>query len=133
MPNFKTGKILIKPLMFKNYFITTFRNLLRNKVNTTINLIGLAVRIACFIVVYVFIKHEKTFDNYHSRANRIYRVVLDEKNAQGVANEGYLNFAAAKALRNDFPNLETVTQVYVRNSGLISVNGPSNNKKVFEE
>lgn len=119
--------------MFKNYLITTLRNLIRNKANTIINIIGLAISIACCIVVYIFIKHEKTFDGFHSKADRIYRVVLDEKNAQGVANEGYLNFAAAKALRNDFPDLETVTQVYVRNHAIISVNESGNNKKVFEE
>ncbi|HEX8278543.1 MAG TPA: ABC transporter permease, partial [Segetibacter sp.] len=119
--------------MLKNYLITTLRNLIRNKANTIINIIGLAISIACCIVVYIFIKHEKTFDGFHSKADRIYRVVLDEKNAQGVANEGYLNFAAAKALRNDFPDLETVTQVYVRNHAIISVNESGNNKKVFEE
>jgi hypothetical protein len=119
--------------MLKNYLITTLRNLIRNKANTIINIIGLAISIACCIVVYIFIKHEKTFDGFHSKADRIYRVVLDEKNAQGVANEGYLNFAAAKALRNDFPDLETVTQVYVRNHAIISVNESGNNRKVFEE
>lgn len=73
--------------MFKNYLTTAYRNLVRNKVNTFINIAGLAVSIACCIVIYVFIKHEKTFDSFHKNSDRIYRIVSDNKSSQGVSHE----------------------------------------------
>src|SRR4051812_19995213 len=118
--------------MFRNYLITTFRNLLRNKVNTFINVAGLAISIACCIVIYVFMKHENTFDNFHSKADRIYRVVADYQGTE-VEHMGYVNFALAKAMRNDFPNLETVTQIYLNNNAVIQVPTSSGARKLFEE
>ena len=119
--------------MFKNYLITTYRNLFRNKINTIINITGLTVSIACCVFIYVFVRHEKTFDSFHANADRIYRIVSDDRNAQGASYQGYVSFPVAKALRNDFPNLETVTQVYVNNMAVVSINDASSAKKVFEE
>jgi ABC-type antimicrobial peptide transport system permease subunit len=119
--------------MLRNYLITTFRNLFRNKVNSFINLAGLAISIACCISIYVFVKHEKSFDSFHSKADRVYRIVVDDRNPNGVSHYGFLNFAAAKALRNDFPHLETVTQVYINNRAIVSLNETGGIRKVFEE
>jgi len=119
--------------MFHNYFITTLRNLLHNKVGSVINIIGLAVSIACCIVIYVFVKHEETFDHFHSKAARIYRIVYDNKTSQGVEHNGYVAFPTAKALRTDFPNLETVTQMYVRNKAIIQIPDAVGGTNKFEE
>ncbi len=119
--------------MLKNYLITTFRNLTRNKFNSLINIAGLAISIACCIFIYVLIKHEKSFDSFHANSNRIYRIVSDEKNSQEEAHNGYVNFALANALRNDYPNLATVTQVYMNIYSIININEPSGNKKTLEE
>src|SRR5687767_8876791 len=107
--------------MLKNYLVTIFRNLTRNKLGTVINVTGLAVSIACCIAIYVFLKHEKTFDNFHSKADRIYRIVFEDKTTHGTSYGGYTSFAVAKALRSDFPQLETVTQIYVRNSVIVQI------------
>ncbi len=119
--------------MFSNYFKTTFRNLWRNKLNSIINISGLAVSIACCIVVYVLVKHEETFDNFNSKASRIYRVVFEDKTAQGTQYIGSSTFALAPALRNDFPNLQTVTQLYIRNHAIVEIAGRRGTRKLFEE
>lgn len=118
--------------MFRNYFITTFRNLTRNKVNTVINVTGLAVSIACCIFIYVLAKHERTFDAFHSKAKQTYRVVYDYKVAEGIEHEGFMFFPVAAALRNDFPELENVTQVY-NNRAVISVTDAAGERSNFEE
>lgn len=119
--------------MIRNYFITTFRNLANNKVNTLINITGLAISIACCIFVYVFIRYEKSFDNFHSKGDRIYRVVMDNKTTDRTEHNGYVSFPMAKALRNDFSQLETVTQLYVGNSALISIANQNGERKLFED
>lgn len=118
--------------MFRNYIKTTFRTFSRNKLNTIINIIGLTVSIACCIVVYVFIKHEQTFDAFHAKANRTYRIVFDDKTNQNVEYGGYANFAIAGALRSNFSQLENVTQLYTGNYGLIKISDGKTNK-IFEE
>lgn len=119
--------------MLRNYFTTIYRNLRRNKLNTFINVTGLTVSIACCIVIYVFVKSEKTFDHFHSKADQIYRIVFDDKTPQGTEHGGYTSFAVAGGLRNDFPELETVTQVYIRNTSVIQIPGADNSRKTFEE
>jgi len=119
--------------MIRNYLITITRNLTRNKLATLINVTGLAVSIACCIAIYVFLKHEQTFDHFHSKAGRIHRLVFEDKTAAGTDFGGYTSFPVARALRNDFPQLETVTQVYVRNTAIIQINDNTGQRKIFEE
>lgn len=120
--------------MLANYVKTTTRNLYRNKLNTLINVVGLTVSIACCIVVYVFVKNEKTFDGFHSKADRTYRIVFDDKTANNIEYAGYTSFPVAKALRADFPQLEYVTQLYVRNYSVIQIPTEKNaSRRLFDE
>lgn len=53
--------------MIKNYIKITFRNLLRNKVSTSINLLGLSLGISVCLLIFLLIDYELNFDNFHSR------------------------------------------------------------------
>ncbi|MBS1746805.1 MAG: ABC transporter permease, partial [Bacteroidetes bacterium] len=119
--------------MFKNYVLTSFRSFWRNKLNSIINIFGLAVSIASCIVVYVLVKHETSFDSFHSNADRIYRIVYDEKTAQGIQYTGTSTFALAPALRTDFPSLQTVTRLYSNNNAIIEIPAKNGTRKLFEE
>lgn len=63
--------------MFKNYFITALRNVNRQKMYSALNVIGLAVGLAAFILISLYVQNELSFDRYHENADRIYRVVRD--------------------------------------------------------
>ncbi|WP_374165119.1 ABC transporter permease [Arcticibacter sp. MXS-1] len=115
------------------FFKTTYRNLIRNKVHSLINVIGLGISIACCTVVYVIVKHELSFDESLPHADRIYRIVSDYRYPDHTENEGHTAFGLAKALRNDFPQLESVTQVYTMNRAIVSIPAAEGDKKVFEE
>ena len=97
--------------MLKNYLLTTLRNFRRNKVNTIINAVGLAFSMACCIAIYAFVKHEYSFDSFHSKADRIYRVVGQYEGNEGVQYNGSVTYPLSAALRNDFPDLPLVTKV----------------------
>lgn len=66
--------------MLKNYFKTAVRNLLRQKGNAIINIAGLAVGFAAFLLIFLVIQYEQSFDNFHPKKDRIYRVVRVGKN-----------------------------------------------------
>ena len=61
--------------MLKNYFITAYRNLRRNKVYTALNVAGLALGIGCALVIYKVIDYESSFDKHHTNYDNIYRVI----------------------------------------------------------
>jgi len=105
--------------MIKNYLTIAIRTLTRNRVTTAINLIGLAVGIACCLVVYVMVKHEYTYDHFHANADRMYRVVTQTQEPNGIDYDGAVCFPMAEALRENFPAVENATQVYARNYGVI--------------
>lgn len=61
--------------MFKNYFITAYRNLIKRKFYSAINIFGLSLGIACSLLLYLFISYHVSFDRYHKNASTTYRVV----------------------------------------------------------
>jgi len=60
--------------MLYNYFKVTLRNIWRSKVNSIINILGLSVGIACAMLIILFVKDEVTYDQFHSKVDRLYRI-----------------------------------------------------------
>ena len=63
--------------MFKNYFITAYRNFSRNKVFSSINMLGLSIGISSALVIFLIVYYEYSYDHFEPNKERIYRVVLD--------------------------------------------------------
>lgn len=79
--------------MWRNYLKTAWRNLLRNKVYSSINVIGLSLGLACAMLILLYVKDEVSFDRFHQNADNIYRVVskFEHNGQQGVSvNTGFL-------------------------------------------
>jgi len=100
--------------MIKNYFKTAFRNLIRNRNYTTINIAGLAVGIAICMVIFLVIQFESSFDNFHSKKDRIYRVLTEyhHSDATNVFCGSAVPFPLPNGLKTVFPQLEKVTSIY---------------------
>ncbi|TKK68255.1 FtsX-like permease family protein [Ilyomonas limi] len=80
--------------MFKNFFKTAFRNLLRNKIYAFINIAGLSIGLACAMLIMLYVKDEVSYDRFHANVGNIYRVVtqsIDKKGVKGRkdSNTGY--------------------------------------------
>ena len=60
--------------MIKNYFKTAWRNLMKNKVFSFINILGLTIGITVCMMIYLFIMNEFSFDKFHKKGEHIYRV-----------------------------------------------------------
>jgi putative ABC transport system permease protein len=65
--------------MFKNYFKTAFKNLVRNKIYSFINIAGLSLGLACAMLIILYVKDEISFDRFHKNVNNIYRIVSQRK------------------------------------------------------
>lgn len=60
--------------MFKNYFKIGFRNIIRDKANSAINLIGLSIALTLFVLMLIFVNHETSFESFNPNAKNIYRL-----------------------------------------------------------
>ena len=105
--------------MLRSYFTTAYRHLLRHRTTTGMNVISLAVGIACCLVVYVIVKHEYTYDNFQPQSDRMYRVVSQTQRADGTEYHGAIAFPMAEALRDEVPAVANATQIYARNYAVI--------------
>jgi putative ABC transport system permease protein len=97
--------------MIKNYFKIAWRNLVRNKVSSTINISGLAIGLACVLLIGMYVKDELSYDRFFKDANRIYRVNLDGKMGNDQFLIGHTPPPAGAALMNNFPQIESYTRI----------------------
>ena len=75
LPYFIKNAILWSLIMFKNYFKTTFRNTTRHKGYSFINLAGLAIGMACTLLILLWVKDELSYDRFHEKGKDIYRIM----------------------------------------------------------
>lgn len=103
--------------MLKNYIKIAWRNILKKKVYSIINIVGLGVGMACCVLIFMFVQDELSYDNYHEKGDRIYSVTHGTKSPEGKTegSEAYPfwvwgNAPVGPALHLDFPEIEKVVQ-----------------------
>jgi putative ABC transport system permease protein len=92
--------------MFKNYLTIAFRNLWKHKIFSIINILGLAVGISACFLIYLYVSFETSYDNFHTKADRIYRVVSDTKTPSETISQGITIAPLGVFLKKDFPEVE---------------------------
>ena len=98
--------------MFKNYLKIAVRNLLRHKAYSLINILGLAVGMACCILIMLYVQDELSYDRYHEKADRIYRVVEEGQVAGKTSNAVVTPAPMGPALVNDYPEVINVVRFF---------------------
>ncbi|MDH5769026.1 MAG: ABC transporter permease [Nitrospirota bacterium] len=97
--------------MFKNYLIITLRNFKRHKGYAFINIAGLAIGIACCILIVLYIQFELSFDKYHDKADKIY-LLKRHGNFGGKEHTSSSNNAlSAGFIKKDFPEVEDTVRI----------------------
>ena len=100
--------------MFKNYLKIAIRNLKHSKGYTFINISGLAIGMACCLLIVLYIQDELSYDSFHTKADRIFRVVASTSE-DGIPTNANGIFGTGPALKKDFP--EVVDFVRIRKMG----------------
>ncbi|HWD89126.1 MAG TPA: ABC transporter permease [Mucilaginibacter sp.] len=96
--------------MIRNYIKTAFRNLLKNKGFTAINVLGLALGLATCLLIVFYVFDELSYDKYNINADRIYRVNNDIRFGGNEGSYAEVPAPAAAAFKADFPQIEQVTR-----------------------
>jgi len=108
--------------MHWSIFRIAVRQAVRNKEQTIIKIAGLAVGIAVCLVIFLVVRFETSFDDFHPSRDHIYRVVSVFKTSQGIGYESGVPFPTASALRHDYPQLKNVASILsLGGDGLITL------------
>ena len=93
--------------MIRNYFKTAWRNLLRYKLFSGLNIFGLATGMACSILIFLWVLDELSFDNFNSNADRIFRLTAKVSDV----NAAVVPPALAQAIKTQVPAIKNATRL----------------------
>lgn len=109
--------------MFKNYLKIAWRNLMKSKVFSLINILGLTIGITVCMMIFLYINNEYSFDNFHKKGKNIYRVMRGYDATK--PRVAYLSGPYATSLLNEYPNdIKAAVRVQA-GSGLITIDNQS--------
>ncbi|WP_375578645.1 FtsX-like permease family protein [Marivirga tractuosa] len=108
--------------MIKNYIKIAFRNLLKYKLYSTINLIGLSVGLGISILIFLFVQHENSFDDFHVKKDRIVRGLWESGEEGNVGTSASTPMAFPTTIRAKFDGVEKATH-YVNTGALTKIEG----------
>jgi putative ABC transport system permease protein len=119
--------------MFRNYLVTAFRNFLRHRSFTLLNVTGLTLGMIASVLILQYVKYERSYDAFHRQANDIYRVQYNQW------QNGKLRFecaaavpAVGPALKNNFPEVKRFTRLFPV-SGVMAYDSPGRGQIAFQE
>ncbi|MFT4152867.1 ABC transporter permease [Parafilimonas sp.] len=98
--------------MFRNYLKIGWRNLLKNKTFSIINIVGLATGLACFLIIALYVLDELSYDRFTKNADRIYRINADIRFGGGEIHGAISSDMMGQVLKKDYPQVEQYTRIY---------------------
>ena len=118
--------------MIKNYLKIAWRNIVKRKFNSIINVFGLALGISCSIFLYLFISFHLSFDSYHEKSSTTYRIVHEILFEQTLPDKG-ASMAMYQALKSNISQIQGAAVILRNYAFTISVTDKLNVKKRFKE
>ncbi|MGA0556383.1 ABC transporter permease [Larkinella sp. VNQ87] len=109
----------LHPAMLRNYFKIAVRTLNKHRLYSFLNIGGLAIGLACCLLIALYVYDELSYDRFNANYKDIYRVVEKQKQADGIYDVAVTPGPLAASLANDFPEIRQTTRVG-RWSGLLS-------------
>lgn len=119
--------------MFTNYLKTAFRNLRRQSTHTVINISGLTLGIACSLILFLMVTYHSSFDTFHSKKDRIYRVVYQSQGNLRMDYNPGVPAVLPEAVRIDFPEAEAVVFTSYRSGYMVTIPQSKGKAKKFVE
>ncbi len=98
------------PAILLNSIKVSLRKMRRQKWYASISITGLAVGIACSVLILLWVRHELAFDRFHDNAENIYRVIMEDHLNDDISVHPWLPFPLGPALQNDFPEIAVVSR-----------------------
>ncbi|HEX5171895.1 MAG TPA: ABC transporter permease [Cyclobacteriaceae bacterium] len=100
--------------MLRTYYIAAIRSLSKNKVFSIVNVLGLSVGLATFVIIYLYVYREWNFDRYHKNANRIFRVVENLQTEREILYQSVSSPPIGPAMQRQFAEVENFVRFLKR-------------------
>jgi ABC-type antimicrobial peptide transport system permease subunit len=114
--------------VFRNYFKTAFRNIVRHKAYTILNISGLAIGMACSILILLWVQNELSYDRFHTNANQLYRLTCNAGDFKAAVSPAGMG----GGLQREMPEIKSVVRLSKPSTNLFEVGERKfEEKKVF--
>ena len=118
--------------MFRNYFKTAFRNLLKSKTFFAINIVGLTIGLTSCLLIVLYVQHELSYDDFELKGDRIARVIMEYSfDGSPESNKGnYTSIRVGHVLKKNFPEVEA-SSIMVKEERVVRYKEQMINEKNF--
>jgi len=107
--------------MLKNYFKLAWRNLIRDRQFTLLNLIGLSTGLACALLIYLWVNDEMSVDNFNVKDKRLFAVMKNSPNSEGaIETHNDTQGLLAQSMANELPEIEFAVAIRDSDKGVVS-------------
>jgi len=117
--------------MFKNYLKMSWRNIRKHKLNSIINIVGLALGLACSLLILFYLKAETSYEKQYSKADRLYRVTSESLDENGL-HWAVISPLHALEIQADIPEIESAARLFYCYTQIFSL-GEGEDVKRFQE
>lgn len=121
------------PELLPNILKITLRNFKRQPGYSFINISGLAIGIACCMIIFLYVQDELSYDTFHEKADRTYRVDQTHIWSNFTGKFHSTGPAIARALKDELPEIETITRIHTTGGMFITIDDNSGGVRHFDE
>jgi len=118
--------------MLSNYFTIALRNLRKHRTFATLNTLGLSLSIACCILIFMLVRHQLSFDKYHSKVDRAVMITTESKGGHN-SKDNSVPYPMGAALRQEYAFLEKTAMVAARQNSLVTLSKEGEAPVKFKE
>ena len=97
--------------MFRNFILIAFRNIVRNRLYSVINIAGLSTGLACVFIITLYVRHEFSYDRFIDNGRHIFRVALNRIYPDSEVRYPIIPHSVGPAMLQDFPEVEACTRI----------------------
>ncbi len=120
--------------MLKNYLKIGFRSLIKQRIYSMINILGLSVGLASVIMILMYVEDEYSYDKFHTKGDRIYKVFLERIYPDHITKYATIPHSFAEQMKIDFPEVENYVRLFANNGEvMVSYTNENNEITTFEE
>ena len=118
--------------MLKNYLKIAFRTFTKNKSFTILSILSLSIAIASVILIALYAKHEFSYDRFHEKSDRIYRLITKSVNQETERTVGFVPLPLAPHLKENFPGVANFARVWEYRRSM-PVTNPESDQVFYED
>jgi len=120
--------------MIRNYFKIGFRSLVKQRIYSLINVLGLSVGLASVIMILLYVEDEKSYDTFHKNGDQIYKVFLERSYPDHTTLYAIIPHSFAEQIKIDFPEVDNYVRMFANNAEVVvSYTNENNEITSFEE